>query len=151
MISSNELENLKCVSVIMPIYNSEKYLQRAIDSVLKQTYTNIELILVDDGSTDNSAQICDAYFNKDSRIKVIHKENGGVSTARNCGIENMQGEYCLFMDSDDILPSEHITCMIKKVVEEKCDVAFCGVARVKDDERREFYLDDSVLSVAQYS
>lgn len=88
-------------SIIVPVYNVEDYLPRCVDSILNQQYPDFELILVDDGSTDNSSIICDKYANKDNRIRVIHKENGGVSTARNIGIENASGEYITFCDSDD--------------------------------------------------
>ena len=89
------------ISVIVPVYNVERYLPRCIESILKQTYTNFELILVDDGTPDRSGIICDRYAEKDSRIRVIHKENGGVSTARNAGIDAAKGEWITFVDSDD--------------------------------------------------
>jgi len=91
------------VSVIIPVYNAEKYLSKCIESIINQTYKNIEIILINDGSTDNSSNICDAYISKDNRIKVIHKQNEGVSTARNLGIEEAKGEYISFVDSDDWL------------------------------------------------
>lgn len=94
------------VSVIVPVYNVEKLLQRCIDSILAQTFTDFELLLIDDGSKDKSGEICDEYAAKDSRIRVFHKQNGGVSTARNLGIDKAQGEWIYFVDSDDIvLPS----------------------------------------------
>ena len=95
--------NMKKVSIIVPIYNTEEYLPRCIDSILNQRYSNIELILVDDGSTDKSPKICDDYANKDKRIKVIHKTNGGVSSARNSGLDIASGEYITFVDSDDYI------------------------------------------------
>ena len=91
------------ISVIVPVYNTEKYLPRCIDSILAQTFTDFELLLIDDGSTDNSGRICGEYALKDKRIKVVHKENGGVSRARNLGIDNAQGEYLSFIDSDDYI------------------------------------------------
>ncbi len=94
------MENKK-ISVIVPVYNVEKYLSRCIDSVLQQTYKNFELILIDDGSTDNSSKICDIYAKADDRIKVLHKKNEGVSVARNIGIDIAQGECIFFVDSDD--------------------------------------------------
>lgn len=93
--------NNPLISVIVPVYNSEKYLHRCIDSILSQTYTNFELLLVDDGSRDRSAAICDEYALKDSRVRVFHKENGGVSSARNLGLDNANGEWVAFVDSDD--------------------------------------------------
>lgn len=100
----------KLISVIVPVYNVEKYLCRCVDSILNQTYPYLEIILVDDGSTDNSVKICDEYAKKDSRIKVIHKRNGGVSSARNVGLQNVTGEFVTFVDSDDYLES---TCLEK--------------------------------------
>ena len=89
------------ISVIVPVYNTEKYLHRCIDSILAQTYTDFELLLINDGSKDNSGKICDEYATKDSRIKVFHKENGGVSSARNVGLDNAKGEWITFCDADD--------------------------------------------------
>lgn len=91
------------ISVIVPVYNTEKYLHRCIDSILAQTFTDFELLLIDDGSKDNSGAICDEYAAKDSRVRVFHKENGGVSSARNMGLDNAQGEWITFVDSDDVL------------------------------------------------
>lgn len=91
------------VSIIVPVYNVEEYLSECVDSVLNQTYSDIEVILVDDGSTDQSGNICDEYAEMDSRIKVIHKKNEGVSAARNTGIETASGERIIFVDSDDCL------------------------------------------------
>ena len=89
------------ISVIIPVYNVEKYLHRCLDSVIEQTYKNLEVILIDDGSTDHSGEICDDYAAKDVRIHVIHQENQGVSAARNKGLDNVKGEYITFVDSDD--------------------------------------------------
>lgn len=89
------------ISVIVPVYNTEKYLHRCIDSILAQTFTDFELLLIDDGSKDSSGSICDEYAAKDSRVRVFHKENGGVSSARNLGLDNAQGEWVTFCDSDD--------------------------------------------------
>ena len=89
------------ISIIVPVYNIEEYLPRCIESVLGQSYKNLELILVDDGSKDNSGKICDMYQEKDTRVRVIHKENGGSSSARNAGIKAAKGMYLGFVDSDD--------------------------------------------------
>ena len=89
------------ISVIVPVYNVEKYLNKCLDSIISQTYTNLEIILIDDGSTDNCGKICDEYASKDKRIKVIHKENAGVSSARNYGIQCATGDWIMFVDSDD--------------------------------------------------
>ena len=100
------------VSVIVPVYNVEKYLNRCIDSILNQTFTDFELILIDDGSIDSSGKICDEYAEKDSRIKVIHKKNAGVSAARNTGIDLAIGKYIMFVDSDDYIDREMLFDMI---------------------------------------
>lgn len=105
------------LSVIVPVYNVEPYLARCVDSILAQTYENLEVILVDDGSRDTSGQICDEYAAKDSRVKVIHKENGGLSSARNAGIDGARGEYLAFVDSDDWIEPDayaHMLGMMKK-------------------------------------
>ncbi len=99
---------MPAISVIVPVYNAEKDLDRSINSVLTQTFTDFELILVDDGSKDSSAKICDDYAQKDSRVKVFHKENGGVSSARNFGIDRATGEYITFLDADDYFQPEFI-------------------------------------------
>ena len=89
------------ISIIVPVYNTEKYLDRCIQSILSQTYTDFELLLINDGSTDSSGAICDKYAEQDSRVRVFHKENGGVSSARNVGLDNAKGEWVTFCDSDD--------------------------------------------------
>ena len=94
------------ISVIVPVYKSEKYLPRCVDSILAQSYTDIELLLVNDGSPDNCGAICDEYAAKDNRVRVFHKENGGVSSARNLGLNNAQGEWITFVDSDDWIESD---------------------------------------------
>lgn len=109
---------MPAVSVIVPVYNVEKYLKRCVDSILDQTFTDFELILVDDGSTDKSGLICDEYAECDGRVKVIHKENGGVSTARNTGIDAAQGEFIMFVDSDDRIKEEMLERMLNCTGEE---------------------------------
>ena len=89
------------ISIIIPVYNSGKTLRRCVDSVISQTLIDFECIMIDDGSTDESGGICDDYVGRDSRFRVFHKDNGGVSSARNVGLENMKGEYVVFIDSDD--------------------------------------------------
>ena len=104
------------ISVIIPIYNVEKYLKKCIESVIKQTYTNLEIILVNDGSTDGSGQICNEYKEKDNRIKVIHKENGGISDARNIGLNIATGKFIYFVDSDDYINDDAIEYLYKLLI-----------------------------------
>ena len=103
------------VSIIIPVYNVKPYLKRCVESVLNQSYTDFETILVDDGSTDGSSAICDEYLERDTRIRVIHKENGGLSDARNAGINAAVGEYILFVDSDDFLDKDALDILTKEI------------------------------------
>ena len=105
------------VSIIIPIYKVEQYLRRCLDSIISQTYSNLEIILVDDGSPDRCSQICDEYAEKDKRITVVHKENGGLSDARNAGLDICKGDYIYFVDSDDELPLNSIYSLIAKLKE----------------------------------
>lgn len=109
------------ISVIIPIYNVEKYLNRCVDSVLDQTLTDIEVILVDDGSPDRCGIICDEYKENDGRVKVVHKKNGGLSSARNAGLEIAEGEYTFFLDSDDWLEKDGLERLYKKAAETNVD------------------------------
>lgn len=103
------------ISVIVPVYNVEQYLSHCIDSIINQTFTSLELLLIDDGSKDNSGKICDEYAKKDNRIRVFHKENGGVSSARNIGLDNAQGKFICFVDSDDWLELECLSLSISNI------------------------------------
>lgn len=114
------------VSVIVPVYKAEKYLSKCIDSILSQTYKEFELILIDDGSPDGCGKICDNYAKRDSRIKVIHKENGGVSSARNAGIKESIGKYICFVDSDDMLIPEFLDECLKSFEDLGVNLAVCG-------------------------
>lgn len=124
------------ISVIIPVYNVEMWLKRCIESVINQTYTNIEIILVDDGSTDKSGLICDSYKSKDQRIKVIHKTNGGLSDARNAGIAIALGEYIGFVDSDDWIEPEMYEQLYNAAISHNALVACCGMNRVYENGRR---------------
>lgn len=112
------------VSVIVPVYNVEKYLPECIDSILAQTFTDFEILLIDDGSPDNSGAICDEYAKKDSRIHVFHKPNGGVSSARNLGIDKVQGEWITFVDSDDTIPKDSLKKAIKEISSNDLDLLY---------------------------
>ncbi len=96
------------VSIIVPVYNTEKYLKKCFKSITEQTYSNLEIIIVDDGSTDDSGRLCDEYAQFDDRVMVIHKENGGLSSARNEGLRNSTGEYLTFVDSDDYISKDFV-------------------------------------------
>lgn len=113
------------ISVIVPVYNTEKYLRRCIDSILAQTFTDFELLLIDDGSKDSSGAICDEYAAKESRVRVFHKDNGGVSSARNMGLDNAKGEWISFVDSDDWVDYTFLELVILEATKYKADVVFC--------------------------
>ena len=113
------------ISVIVPVYKTEEYLERCVNSILNQTYKDIELILVDDGSPDKCPEICDMFAKKDERVKVLHKANGGVSTARNAGLEIATGDYITFVDSDDYIELDMYEKMLSKAAEYGCDVIMC--------------------------
>lgn len=115
------------ISVIVPIYNVEKYLNECVDSILNQTYSNLEIILVNDGSTDNCSNICEEYRVKDNRVKVIHKTNGGLSDARNIGLDISSGEYISFVDSDDAIHPKFIETLYSGILKFNADVSFCNV------------------------
>lgn len=118
---SNEL-----ISIIVPVYNVEKYLNRCVESIVNQTYKNLEIILIDDGSPDNCPKMCDAWAEKDGRIKVIHKENGGAASARNAGLEVVTGNYIGFVDSDDYIDENMFSEMINSVCVNDSDIAICN-------------------------
>ncbi len=122
----------KLISVVLPIYNVEDYLEKCMDSVLNQTYSNIEIILVDDGSPDSCPKMCDEYVKKDKRVKVVHKENGGLSDARNAGIKASNGEYITFIDSDDYVDKDYIEFLYNTIKKENADIAI-GAHRVLYD------------------
>lgn len=117
------------LSVIVPVYNVEKYLDRCLESVLRQSYTNMEIILVDDGSTDHSGMICDRYAVNDSRIKVIHKKNGGLVSARKAGLKTAGGNYIAYVDSDDWIASDMYKSLIRLMLESGADLATSGCVR----------------------
>lgn len=130
------------VSIIVPVYQVEKYIRQCIDSILAQTFTDFELILVDDGSKDNSGKICDEYAEKDKRIRVIHKENGGLSDARNKGLDNASGNYFMFVDSDDYIAPNMAECLYKKISEAKADIAACNYRYIFEDDKKDFSIEN---------
>lgn len=119
--------NSPCISIIVAVYKAEAYLHRCVDSLLSQTFTDFEVLLIDDGSPDHSGKICDEYAAKDSRVQVIHKENGGVSSARQCGIDNAHGEYTIHADPDDWVEPNMLEELYKKAKEEKADMVICDM------------------------
>ena len=121
------------ITVIIPIYNAASFLDKCISSVLSQSYPDFELLLIDDGSTDNSGEICDHYAQKDSRVKVIHKDNEGVSSARNIGLDQAKGEWITFVDSDDWVHEDFLKKRYELAIAEDADVAYCDVELVYND------------------
>ena len=113
------------VSIIVPVYNSEKYLDDTLESILAQDFKDIEVLLIDDGSTDNSGETCNKYSVKDSRFRVFHIPNGGVSAARNYALDRIKGEYVLFVDADDLIKPEYVKCMVDIAVERESPIITC--------------------------
>ena len=136
------------ISVIVPVYNTGKYLNKCIDSILNQTFKDFELILVDDGSTDSSGAICDEYAKKDGRIVVIHKENGGLSSARNAGLDIVEGEYISFIDSDDFITETMLQSMLELAQKTGAEITITGRINKFELEDREtigFKLDEEKI------
>ena len=127
------MKNSDLISVIVPVYKVEEYLDRCVESIVNQTYMNLEIILVDDGSPDDCPQMCDDWAKKDNRIKVIHKENGGLSDARNTGLDIAQGEYIGFVDSDDYIHPKMYELLYKSIVSNNADMSICDTRIVDED------------------
>lgn len=120
------------ISVIVPVYNVQSFLKDCVDSIINQTFKNMEIILVDDGSTDDCPFICDEYLKKDNRVKVIHKKNGGLSDARNAGIDIAAGEYITFIDSDDVLEDTMLAYLYELISNAKADMSVCQSMRIDE-------------------
>jgi len=140
------------ISVIVPVYNVEKYLENCIDSILNQTYKNLEIILVDDGSTDKSSEICDNYSQQHSNIITIHKKNGGLSDARNKGIDAANGKYISFIDSDDTIDALFFETLYSLIKRYDCDMSLVFFKRVYEDGTdkdydNEFYFEKCFSNV----
>ena len=127
------------ISIVVPIYNVEQYLERCIISIVKQTYKNLEIILINDGSSDNSRKICDEYSKKDQRIKVIHKKNGGLSDARNVGISKSKGEYIMFVDSDDTICSNIVEVLYCELIKNNADISSSKLLEVSSEDKKNNY------------
>ena len=135
----------KLVSIIVPIYNVEKYLEKCVYSILNQDYNNLEVILVNDGSTDKSLEICERLQKKDNRIKIINQKNLGVSAARNNGFYYSKGDYICFIDSDDIIEIDMVSTLVKLLQENECEVANCNIHIIeKDKTERNFYKNGNI-------
>ena len=131
---------MKKISVIVPVYKVEAVLKKCLDSIITQTYENLEIILVDDGSPDSSGEICDEYSKRDSRVKAIHKKNAGVAAARNSGLKVATGEYCIFVDSDDYIEPIMYQSMIQIAEEYDCDVVMCDCVKEHKDEQQNIHM-----------
>lgn len=127
-------KELPLISVVVPIYNVEKFLETCVDSIIKQTYKNLEIILVDDGSRDNCPKICEQYAATEPRVRVIHQKNKGLSGARNIGIENAKGEFILFVDSDDLISNQMIEQLLTTILEMQADIASCEFENFYEDQ-----------------
>lgn len=121
------------ISVIIPVYKVERYLERCLKSIVNQTYKNIEIILVDDGSPDRCGEICDKYAENDKRINVVHKENGGLSDARNCGVDHSKGKYITFVDSDDYISEYYVEYLYQLLIDNNADISCCYTEKTVKD------------------
>lgn len=135
------------ISIIVPVYNVDKYLERCVKSLLGQSYSDCEIILVDDGSTDDSGLICDKFAESNKQIKVIHKENGGLSDARNRGIDEAQGEYLAFIDSDDFIHPQMMEILYYNLKKCDADISVCGFHWLKESEEPCTEIGENVLKV----
>lgn len=136
------------VTIIVPIYKVENYLNRCVDSILNQTYKNLEIVLVNDGSPDKCGEICDQYAKKDSRVKVIHKKNGGLSDARNAGLEISTGKFVSFIDSDDWVHTNFIETLYIMLNETKSDISCCNFIKTDNEQ---IYINDTKKEIFEFS
>ena len=127
------------ITVIVPVYNVEHYLEKCLDSLIDQTYKNLEIIVINDGSTDNSGEICQEYAQKDNRIVYIEKENGGLSDARNVGLDKMTGSYVTFIDSDDWVELDYVEILYKKIIEYQADISVGNYYSYNEDEETYYF------------
>ena len=138
------------ISVIVPVYNVEKYLDACVESIVNQTYKELEIILVDDGSPDRCPEMCDAWAKKDSRIKVIHKENGGLSDARNCGMKVAAGDYIGFVDSDDLIHPQMFEKLFDAMSKTNADIAQCKSIKFYDLSDVKFQQIDNIINISTF-
>ena len=144
-------EEIPCVTVVIPVYNMEKYLDRCMESVLKQTLKHLEIILVDDGSKDQSAKICDHYAEMDARVKVIHKQNGGLTSAWKAGSKIATGEYIGYVDSDDYIMPDMYEKMYQQAKSEQADIACCGLEHVYETNQKEPWSEQMEFPVNSFT
>lgn len=142
------MENQTLISVIIPVYNVESYLRECVDSVINQTYQNLEIILVDDGSTDSSGEICDEYLNADERITVIHKKNSGLSAARNAGLDACEGDYVYFLDSDDYIDKNALEELLDTAQKDHGDIVFFEAVSFADTD--DFEVKQNYIRKSKY-
>ena len=135
------------ISVIVPVYNVEDYLEECINSILSQTYTNLEILIVDDGSTDNSLAILQQFSQRDSRITIFTKENGGLSSARNCAIDEAKGEYFTFIDSDDYIEENYIEYLMKSLIDNEADISIVNSYHMINGKRKDIINNDGSVSI----
>lgn len=141
----NRIDSRDLISIIVPVYNVEIYLTECVQSILNQTYKNIEILLIDDGSTDNSGVLCENLAKQDGRIKVFHKENGGLSDARNYGIEKAIGDFIMFVDSDDLVSESIVDNLYNMIVSDKeLKLAVCGLSHFTDGENVQYDLGKEI-------
>lgn len=138
------------VSVIIPVYNSEQYLRACIDSVLKQSYTDFELLLINDGSTDSSGKICDEYALQDTRVKVFHQGNAGVSAARNLGIKKSLGQWITFVDSDDVLEEDYLAALVSASAQSKADLIIQGFKKIGNGIEKKMHVGDGLFNATDF-
>lgn len=125
------------ISIIIPVYNKDKYLTNILDDIHKQSFRDFECILIDDGSCDGSGKICDLYVEKDTRFRVLHIPNGGVSHARNVGLSAVAGRYITFIDADDHIPPHYLKCLSQTIAEKNADIVICGITKIWDSGKRQ--------------
>ena len=130
--------NDELISVIVPVYNTEKYIKKCIESIINQTYSNLEIILIDDGTLDKSWQICDLYADKDKRIRVVHKKNEGLAETRNYGINIAKGKYFAFIDSDDYIEKNMIEVLYNNLIENNADISVCDFIQVDENKHMQY-------------
>ena len=135
------------ISVIVPVYNVEEYLEECLNSILVQTYTNLEILIVNDGSTDNSLEILQEFSQRDSRITIFTKENGGLSSARNLAIDEAKGEYFTFIDSDDYIEENYIEYLMKSLIDNEADISIVNSYHMINGKRKDIINNDGSVSI----